>query len=71
MYLLLIMAGRSFLSKGSPPVMRILSTPCLTNSFAMRTTSGVESSFWDGVNGTPSSGIQYVPIVSNIFYRHK
>lgn len=50
---------RSFRSRGSPPVNRILSTPFWTNQLARRTTSSFDNKWDCGCNGTPFSGMQY------------
>lgn len=50
----------SFLMVGSPPVSRILVTPCDTNRAERYDISGVVRRWAWGDSGTPSSGMQYV-----------
>lgn len=49
----------AIVTKGSPPVRRILFTPTLAKSLASLTISSLVSKEGVGCSGTPSSGMQY------------
>ena len=55
------MSTISFLTRGSPPVRRILVIPSFTNSSDNLRTSSVPSRRSLGVRSTPPSGMQYWP----------
>ena len=52
-------SSKSFLTVGSPPVNRTLSTPALANTRTKRSISSAVNKSPFGVKSTPSSGMQY------------